>query len=158
MVRRRNCLNLAAIAIIIFTQYGCATLLTGKYQQIPVVQVDSSICVTAFLPKPIDKSTNNSLSDDMGSLPINKSEYYRISQTTQNGYIVLPRPTPKQSIHIGFQPCRDTTNVTMAQCPSAYQSMFNEPALLNFVLPWNWMIDAYTGALFRWKINKPLSQ
>ncbi len=157
MVRRGNCLISAVLVFIILTQYGCATLLTGKYQQVPVIMTDSSYCVTAFLPKPIDKVMESPVSDDMGSLPVNKSEYYRISQTIDNGFIILPRPAPKQTIHLGFQSCRDTATITMAQCSTNYPAIFNEPALLNFVLPWNWMIDAYTGALFRWKINKPLS-
>lgn len=158
MVRRGNCLTALVFIIIAVLQSGCATLLTGKQQQIPVAVSDSSICVYAYLPVTEIKGENTSLSDDMGSLPLKKSDYYRIAQPISNGYVSLPRPNPNQTIYIGLNPCIDSATVTFATCNQKYSATFNEPALLNFILPWNWMIDAATGSLFRWKINKPLTQ
>ncbi len=158
MVRCGNCLTAVIFIAIAVLNSGCATLLTGKKQQIPVDVSDSNICVYAYLPVTETKTENPSLSDDMGSLPLKKSDYYRVSQPITNGYVSLPRPNPNQTIYIGLNQCIDSASITFATCNQKYSATFNEPALLNFILPWNWMIDAATGSLFRWKINKPLTQ
>lgn len=155
MVRRGNCIIIPAI-IFALAQSSCASLLTGKTQKISVNPVDSSLCVTAFLPK--SEETPKSISDDMGSLPVKKSDCYKYCQPVHSNRIELPRPLPNQTLYLGIHACTDSSNMNLSKCTQTFVSQFNEPALLNFILPWNWMIDAYNGALFRWKINKPLSR
>ena len=135
---------------------SCATLLTGKTQKIQVAEPDTSLCITAFLPK--NENQPKTISDDMASLPVKKSDFYKYSQPVHSSFIALPRPLPNQTMYLGLHACEDTSRITLSKCTQNFTSQFNEPALLNFILPWNWMIDAYNGTLFRWKINKPLSR
>ena len=126
--------------------YSCATSITGKQQALYIVSTPpgASIHVARIT---VTKVTLESPNDTTAMAP----------QTIKN---LVPDSTIS-----GITPCfikvrrplKDSLVITtiLPQYESSTQILkprFNESAGLNFIIPWNWMIDVMTGSLVRYSL------
>ena len=126
--------------------YSCATSITGKQQALYIVSTPpgASIHVARIT---VTKVTLESPNDTTAM----------VTQTIKN---LVPDSTIS-----GITPCfikvrrplKDSLVITtiLPQYESSTQILkprFNESAGLNFIIPWNWMIDVMTGSLVRYSL------
>ncbi len=128
--------------------YSCATIITGKQQSLYIVSnpPGASIYVARINA---NKATLESQVDSLTSTAETQSIKKIIADTTISGitpcFIDVRRPQKDSLqitlIHPNYQPTSQTL-----------KPKFNESAGLNFIIPWNWMIDAMTGSLMRYSL------
>ena len=168
MVRSTTCIAFCSL-VLLFT--NCGTILSGKKQKVVfTTPCTSPIHITIWEPKP-DQIFNED------SVQFGNGEYLKISEFVLDSgsqYVSVHRPKPQQIITFSAinpastghkpSPTKQDLEKTMASNTRIeinhfyyFSPTFNESALLNFVIPWNWMIDAYTGAVLRWKITNPIA-
>jgi hypothetical protein len=126
--------------------YGCATIITGKKQSLYIVSNPPGAKIQAeriMVNKIPVESENDSL---MAHTQISKKI---VLDSTISGitpcFIQVRRPLKDSLkitlIHPDYQPNSQVL-----------KPRFNESAGLNFIIPWNWMIDAMTGSLMRYSL------
>ncbi len=168
MVRSTTCITFCFL-VLLFT--NCGTILSGKKQKVVFTTPTASpIQITIWEPKP-DQIFNED------SVQFANGEYLKINEfllDSGSTDVSVHRPKPKQIITFTAinpnstgqktSPAKNDLEKVMASNTRIevnhfkyYSPTFNESALLNFVIPWNWMIDAYTGAVLRWKITNPIA-
>lgn len=128
--------------------FGCATIITGKKQSLYIVSnpPGASIYVARINA---NKATQETQVDSFASTAETPSIKKIIPDTTISGitpcFIDVRRPQ-KDSLQITLiYPNHQPTSQTL-------KPKFNESAGLNFIIPWNWMIDAMTGSLMRYSL------
>ena len=139
------------ISVLILAALGinsCATIITGKQQALYIVSnpPGASIHVARITVTKIPlESPNDTNSTAMGTQTIKNL----VPDSTISGitpcFIDVRRPQ-KDSLQITLtHPDYQPTSQTL-------KPKFNESAGLNFIIPWNWMIDAMTGSLMRYSL------
>lgn len=146
MVRKQFIIPLLLILAVSFT--ACATLITGKQQVIHVVSNPPGadvhfyrILAPEFIPKTGDDSVDSEPAEP---------QVIRTNHTLDSGihcitpcYVRVPRlqtDTLAMNVELtGYQPVTHR-----------FKKKWNEASALNFVIPWNWMIDANNGAVIRY--------
>jgi len=128
--------------------YSCATIITGKRQLLYIVSNPPGASIR------VDRVTIN-------KVPI-ESPNDSISTTAETPSIkkIIPDTTI-----LGITPCfinvrrplKDSLKITLSHPnyqpnTQILKPRFNESAGLNFIIPWNWMIDAMTGSLMRYSL------
>jgi len=128
--------------------FGCATIITGKKQSLYIVSnpPGASIYVARINATQAPQETQV---DSFASTAETPSIKKIIPDTTISGithcFIDVRRPQ-KDSLQITLiYPNHQPTSQTL-------KPKFNESAGLNFIIPWNWMIDAMTGSLMRYSL------
>jgi hypothetical protein len=128
--------------------FGCATIITGKKQSLYIVSnpPGASIYVARITANQAPQETQV---DSFASTAETPSIKKIIPDTTISGitpcFIDVRRPQ-KDSLQITLiYPNHQPTSQTL-------KPKFNESAGLNFIIPWNWMIDAMTGSLMRYSL------
>jgi hypothetical protein len=128
--------------------FGCATIITGKKQSLYIVSnpPGASIYVARINA---NKATQETQVDSFASTAETPSIKKIIPDTSISGitpcFIDVRRPQ-KDSLQITLiYPNHQPTSQTL-------KPKFNESAGLNFIIPWNWMIDAMTGSLMRYSL------
>jgi hypothetical protein len=128
--------------------FGCATIITGKKQSLYIVSnpPGASIYVARINA---NKAPQETQVDSFASTAETPSIKKIIPDTTISGitpcFIDVRRPQ-KDSLQITLiYPNHQPTSQTL-------KPKFNESAGLNFIIPWNWMIDAMTGSLMRYSL------
>ena len=146
MVRKQSII--AAVFAIAFGFTACATLITGKQQVIRVVSTPAGADVHFFRilgPEFIPMSPGDTIEPTAISTPLPK-----INRTTDSGihcitpcFVRVPRLQTDTLAMVlektGYQPVTHR-----------FKKRWNEASALNFILPWNWMIDANNGAVIRY--------
>ena len=146
MVRKQSIIFSGLLAAICF--YSCATIITGKQQLLYIVSTPPGASIR------VDRITIN-------KVPI-ESPNDSISTTVETP--IIKKIIPDTTI-LGITPCfinvrrplKDSLKITLSHpnCQPNTQILkprFNESAGLNFIIPWNWMIDAMTGSLMRYSL------
>ena len=146
MVRTKIIISVLIVAALGF--FGCATIITGKKQSLYIVSnpPGASIYVARINA---NKATQETQVDSFASTAETPSIKKIIPDTTISGitpcFIDVRRPQKDSLqitlIHPNYQPTSQTL-----------KPKFNESAGLNFIIPWNWMIDAMTGSLMRYSL------
>lgn len=146
MVRTKIIISVLIVAALGF--FGCATIITGKKQSLYIVSKPpgASIYVARINAH---KAPQETQVDSFASTAETPSIKKIIPDTTISGitpcFIDVRRPQ-KDSLQITLtHPNYQPTSQTL-------KSKFNESAGLNFIIPWNWMIDAMTGSLMRYSL------
>lgn len=146
MVRKQFIIPLLLILAVGFT--ACATLITGKQQVIHVVSQPPGASVQFFRILAPEFIPNVSL-DSMENEPVAPTNP-RLNFTLDSNihcvtpcYVRVPRlqtDTLAMKVELtGYQPVTHR-----------FKKKWNEASALNFVIPWNWMIDANNGAVIRY--------
>ncbi len=146
MVRTKIIISVLIVAALGF--FGCATIITGKKQSLYIVSnpPGASIYVARINA---NKAPQETQVDSFASTAETPSIKKIIPDTTISGitpcFIDVRRPQ-KDSLQITLtHPNYQPTSQTL-------KPKFNESAGLNFIIPWNWMIDAMTGSLMRYSL------
>lgn len=146
MVRTKIIISVLIVAALGF--FGCATIITGKKQSLYIVSnpPGASIYVARINA---NKAPQETQVDSFASTAETPSIKKIIPDTTISGitpcFIDVRRPQ-KDSLQITLiYPNHQPTSQTL-------KPKFNESAGLNFIIPWNWMIDAMTGSLMRYSL------
>ena len=146
MVRTKIIISVLIVAALGF--FGCATIITGKKQSLYIVSnpPGASIYVARINATQAPQETQV---DSFASTAETPSIKKIIPDTTISGitpcFIDVRRPQ-KDSLQITLiYPNHQPTSQTL-------KPKFNESAGLNFIIPWNWMIDAMTGSLMRYSL------
>jgi len=146
LVRTKIIISVLIVAALGF--FGCATIITGKKQSLYIVSnpPGASIYVARINA---NKATQETQVDSFASTAETPSIKKIIPDTTISGitpcFIDVRRPQ-KDSLQITLiYPNHQPTSQTL-------KPKFNESAGLNFIIPWNWMIDAMTGSLMRYSL------
>jgi len=146
LVRTKIIISVLIVAALGF--FGCATIITGKKQSLYIVSnpPGASIYVARINAHKVPQETQV---DSFASTAETPSIKKIIPDTTISGitpcFIDVRRPQ-KDSLQITLtHPNYQPTSQTL-------KSKFNESAGLNFIIPWNWMIDAMTGSLMRYSL------
>lgn len=168
MVRSTTCIT-GCFFLLLFT--SCGTILSGKKQNVVFSSpTTSTIQLAIWQPKP-DVIVN----DD--SINFGNGEFLKVfEERIDSGTLYFAFPRPKVNQTLTLAAINNGSNIKQEQSqtlkpldPMAsgislktlnfqkYSSTFNEVTLLNFVIPWNWMIDAYYGTVLRWKISNPIN-
>ena len=126
--------------------YSCATSITGKQQALYIV------------------STPPGASIHVARITVTKVTLESPNDTTAMATQTIKNLVPDSTIS-GITPCfikvrrplKDSLVITtiLPQYESSTQILkprFNESAGLNFIIPWNWMIDVMTGSLVRYSL------
>ncbi len=126
--------------------YSCATSITGKQQALYIV------------------SNPPGASIHVARITVTKVTLESPNDTTAMATQTIKNLVPDSTIS-GITPCfikvrrplKDSLVITtiLPQYESSTQILkprFNESAGLNFIIPWNWMIDVMTGSLVRYSL------
>ncbi len=127
---------------------ACATLITGKKQVIHVVSQPSGaqvhfyrILSPEFIPNVIN---------DSAEAEENKPYKPRINDWTDSAihcttpcYVRVPRLQSDTLVMVINKPGYLTKE-------HRFKKRWNEASALNFLIPWNWMVDANNGAVIRY--------
>lgn len=146
MVRKPFITALFILALLCLN--ACATIITGK-KQVILVQSQPQGAQVSFhrimAPEFIPQLASDTQDFDESTAPkayINSQLDSGLSCITPC-YISVPRLQKDTLVmtlqKTGYQPVQHK-----------FSKKFNEASLLNFLLPWNWMIDANNGAILRY--------
>ena len=146
MVRKQSIIVL--LSALILGLSACATLITGKQQVIHVVSTPPGaevhffrILAPEFIPL---VNTDTSETGDIETPPTKFNHLLDSAiHCTTPCYVRVPRlqtdPLVMAVEKTGYQPVNHR-----------FKKQWNEASALNFILPWNWMIDANNGAVIRY--------
>lgn len=126
--------------------FSCATIITGKHQALYIV------------------SNPPGASIHVARINVTKVTLESPNDTTAMAIQTIKNLVPDSTIS-GITPCfikvrrplKDSLVITtiLPQYESSTQILkprFNESAGLNFIIPWNWMIDVMSGSLVRYSL------
>jgi hypothetical protein len=146
LVRKQFIIPLLLILALSFS--ACATLITGKQQVIHIVSNPAGAEVKFYRilsPEFIPKAQFDTLDEEAAQTIIPRLNYTLDSNLHGKTpcYIRVPRlqsDTLVMRLELtGYQPVTHR-----------FKKKWNEASALNFVIPWNWMIDANNGAIIRY--------
>ena len=146
MVRKQSII--AAVVAIALSFTACATLITGKQQVIRVVSTPAGADVHFFRilgPEFIPMSPGDTLEPTSSAVPSSRINH-RLDTAVHcvtPCFLRVPRLQTDTLVMVvekaGYQPVTHR-----------FKKRWNEASALNFILPWNWMIDANNGAVLRY--------
>ena len=146
MVRKQSIIFLGLLASLLFL--GCATIITGKKQSLYIVSTPAGATIQAarvvMNKVPLDAQNDDSSAPVAFNLVVKIVPDSTITGVTPC-FIHVKRPM-KDNLQLtltypGFQPATQIL-----------KPRFNEAAGLNFIIPWNWMIDAMSNGLMRYSL------
>jgi len=124
LVRKQSII--AAVVAIALSFTACATLITGKQQVIRVVSTPAGADVHFFR---IPSRINHRLDTAVHCVT---PCFLRVPRLQTDTLVMVVEKA-------GYQPVTHR-----------FKKRWNEASALNFILPWNWMIDANNGAVLRY--------
>lgn len=144
LVRSKIIIPVFILATLIV--HSCATIITGKKQALYIVSnpPGASIHVARITVTKIPGDSPND--STTATIPTTTS---LIPDSTISGitpcFIKVRRPLKDSLVITTTLPEHEPTKQIL-------KPRFNESASLNFIIPWNWMIDAMTGSLMRYSL------
>ncbi len=146
MVRTK--IIIPVLIVVTLGIFSCATIITGKQQALYIVSnpPGASIHVARItvtkIPLELPYDTNSTA---MGTQTIKTL----VPDSTISGitpcFIKVRRPLKDSLVITTILPQYEPSKQIL-------KPRFNESAGLNFIIPWNWMIDAMSGSLVRYSL------